>query len=138
MRPTTIVETGLLLVGSALGCMSLSIGERTEVVSPDAGCCVQSGKVHLRPGELLMVYYPIPYPSPPNLVVDNDRDPWGECHVIEQRPDGFQVKNQGVFAHDVRWTTRGLKGNLPPPLTPTPVTFGPVGPAAPEPEANSH
>ncbi len=106
MRRTTIIASAVCFLASALGCMSFSFGEHTEVVAPDGNLTKQTGTIHVPPGQEVMVYYPGPYASPPNLVVD---DTFHQCSVIEQRPDGFRVKNSSPFAQDVTWSARGMR-----------------------------
>jgi hypothetical protein len=116
MRRITICTTATTFLATALGCMSLSFGDRTELVTPDNGFSRQTGQLRLRPGEELIVYYPGGYTAPPNLVVD---DIGHDCRVIEQRPDSFVVKNLSSVARDVQWTARGTRV-APPAAPPSP------------------
>ena len=106
MRHIVIGVTGLLFLAISLGCMSLSFGGRTEVVAPEGALTRQSDTIHLGPAQEIFVYYPVPYATPPNLVVS---DTWRDCRVVEQRPDGFRVKNMSSSARDMDWTARGTK-----------------------------
>src|SRR5207253_11137581 len=118
MRQTVIAAAGLLFAGSALGCMSFSIGGRTEVVAPD-GSCSETGTAYLLPGEDLFVYYPIPFVSPPNLVLAN-KYASQQYQLIEQRSDGFRLKNLDALGNaSIEWTARGIKvvPTAAPPIT---------------------
>jgi hypothetical protein len=106
MRRMTILATAITFLASTLGCMSLSFFDRTELMAPDGNYSKQVGRAHLRPGEELVVYYPGGYATPPNLVVD---DAGHDCRIIEQRPDGFVVRNMSTVARDVDWTARGTR-----------------------------
>ena len=123
-RPVGILAGSITLL-IFLGCMSLSIGCRTE---PDSTTC-QEGKVSLRKGQELDVYYPIPYASPPNLEINWDAD---ECEIIEQKADHFRIRCKRQCEATPHWKARGLK--CPPPGT-TPTVI--VAPPAPPPSTNS-
>jgi hypothetical protein len=110
MQRTVIVASVLSFLAISLGCMCLSFGERTEVIAPDGPYTRQTGSLTVAPGQELAVYYPSPYPSPPNLVVD-DRS--HQCQIIEQRPDCFRVKNVSSTPQELTWTSRGLRGTPP-------------------------
>jgi hypothetical protein len=109
--------------------MSLSIGGRTEIVSPDGITYLQSGTVHVGPGHEETVYYPVPFQSPPNLALE---EPWHDWQIVEQRPDCFRIKSLSSFSRDVRWTARGLRvvpAPVPPPFPPPQVTEQTAAPA---------
>jgi hypothetical protein len=114
-----------------LGCMSLTIGGRTELVQSEDGCVAQHGDVTIPGNQELDVYYPIPYPVPPNLVIS---DCLNCCKIVAQCPDHFRVKNEGALARDITWKARGVRMTapvvpVPPPVLP-PVAPAP-GPASP-------
>jgi hypothetical protein len=96
-----------------LGCMSLNFGTRTEVIQHDDVSYMQTGTATVPGGQEVEVYYPVPYASPPNLVLSSD---WDQCVVVQQKQDHFRVKNNRVFATECKWTARGLK--VPPPVAP--------------------
>jgi hypothetical protein len=86
--------------------MNLSFGERTEVIVPDGSYAKQVGKVHIPPGQELTIYYPAPYTTPPNLVIS---DTWHDCRIVEQRADGFVVRNPAGTPREIEWTARGTR-----------------------------
>jgi hypothetical protein len=59
------------------------------------------------------VFYPVPYISPPNLVV---HDSFSCVMVTEQKPDRFRVKANGPV--DFTWKARGV------PVPTVPVQLG--------------
>jgi hypothetical protein len=119
-----VVAGGSLFLASALGCMSLQFGGKTEVVrevaapKPD-GVYEQFGTAKLAPHEDATVYYPVPHLSPPNLTVheapkrieDRQERPF---RVVEQRPDRFRIENLGSDPLTVQWWTKGLRVQSPP------------------------
>ncbi len=127
MHKTVIITTAVTALLSALGCMSFTFGGRTEVVSPPpvpgpvAGTAEwqQMGNVRVPVGEEMTVYYPIPYASPPNLVITGRG---GACRVIEQKADCFCIKNNSDLPFELGWTARGVKAPPPVPVVDTPAT----------------
>ncbi|HEY7428396.1 MAG TPA: hypothetical protein VH682_29455 [Gemmataceae bacterium] len=117
-----------------LGCMSLSfgglsIGCKTE---PDGTVC-QEGKVSMHQGQELDVYYPVPYTSPPNLVLNGDAD---KCEIVEQKADHFRIRCKDPYDATPHWQARGLR--CPPAaITPTVIVNPPVPPPVPPPTNNS-
>lgn len=110
---------GLLFTAFALGCMSLSFGGRTEVVPADGPCGAQTGQVNVPGQEEAVIYYPVPYLTPPNLVLDAG---CVSCRIVDQKPDHFRVKNLGAGAELITWKSRGLKagpGGCVPAVMPT-------------------
>jgi hypothetical protein len=113
-----------------LGCMSISIGEKTTEIVND-GSFVQEGNVRLRAGAEQVIWYPIPYASPPNLQMDDD-----DCVILEQREDHFRVGNTDHhFSSSTHWKARGVKAT-PPPVDPPPLA-APGLPPAPVPVPTS-
>jgi hypothetical protein len=104
---------GLLFVGFSLGCMNLSFGGRTQVVSPAAhddpstADGVQRGKGFVLPGQEVSVYYPVPYAQPPNLQFE-ETDKKGYLQIVDQKPDHFRVKNISGWNVDFPWKARGI------------------------------
>jgi hypothetical protein len=90
------LAAGLTLLVIALGCMSFSI-ERPEHVTYVGNDAVleQKGEVTIHSGQIVDVYYPIPYGSPPNLTID---DSFHHYEVIDQKPDFFPAEKQGGLA----------------------------------------
>ena len=110
-----------------LGCMGIAIGNRTaeemkSCSSPgpsaeDNGPLTQEGKIHIRPGSEKLVYYPIPYSSPPNLELADDLD---YCDVIEEKENCFRVRFHTGFSTSQQtlcWKARGVRC-APPPAPP--------------------
>jgi hypothetical protein len=120
-----LAGTVLLLI--FLGCMSLSIGCKTE---PDGTVC-QEGKVSLHKGQELDVYYPAPYASPPNLELSGDCD---KCDIIEQKADHFRIRCNDPCDATPHWQARGLR--CPPPGTTPPVIVTPSAPPPAPPPTN--
>ena len=108
------IQRGFAAVGAisflacSLACMSFTIGGKTENVTPDEVGGRQHGKLQVAPGQESVVYYPSPYMSPPNLEFD-DANVTKTCQIVEQRPDGFRVRNTSASTIDVGWQTRGMK-----------------------------
>jgi hypothetical protein len=126
------------LVVIFLGCMSLSIGERkvVEKIVPaectEEGVLCQEGKVTFQRGSSQVVYYPIPYASPPNLEINQD-GPFcfsDDVILVEQKDDHFIVRtNSSGSPVTVRWRARGLRR----PAAPVPTPAGPALPPRPVP-----
>ena len=109
------VGAGVILLIVFLGCAGLS-QDRREIVERADGTTAQDGRVSVPDGKTVDVYYPIPYNSRPNL---ETHDTFEECLVVEQRSDGFRVRNPSPFARTVTWSARGV---VVPISTPAPVT----------------
>jgi hypothetical protein len=109
------IAAGLALLLIALGCMSFSIesGERVSWVGNEA-VLEQKGMVSVKDNDIVCVYYPIPYASPPNLPIE---DTFQHYTILDQKPEYFRVRNEGGWPN-VKWTARGLKA---PPPSPPPV-----------------
>lgn len=111
-----------------LGCMSLTIGGRTEVVQHeenDGGVLTQTGEAIIAGDSELDVYYPIPYPNIPNLVLTHYKL-LNEPRLVAQKEDHFRVRNPDGSALNLKWTAKGMK-------PPTPVLVAPVNPPPPPP-----
>lgn len=142
MRKTVITCAAIVFAASTLGCMSLSFGERKEVVSPpvpvpplvpvpaplsDDGPITQTGGQQIAPGDEVTIYYPMPFQSPPNLVIsENSGGPSPTCYyLIDQKADCFRIRNATATTCRFPWTARGLKqiAPVPPVNTGAPVTL---------------
>jgi|GEM_PF-3607814 len=110
LRRTAGVASAFAWLAIILGCMNLSIGERT-MLPDDHLAYTQAGSVHVEIGQELDVYYPVPYASPPNLEFKG----LGSYTIVDQQADHFRVHNNGgLLGFD--WTARGVKVALPPSL----------------------
>jgi hypothetical protein len=116
-----------LMLAIFMGCMSLSmsIGCKT---GPDGTTC-QEGKVSLREGQELEVYYPVSYASPPNLEISGESN---DCEIIEQKADHFRIRYKGSFDATPHWKACGQKGP-PPAAAPTVIVTPPSPPPVPPP-----
>ena len=95
-----------VFIAFALGCMSIQLGGRNEVIQTDEVTGLQTGRVDVPPGATQEIYYPVPYQSPPNLTVETF---WQDCLIVEQKADHFKLKNPSGMAREVTWKARGLK-----------------------------
>ncbi len=117
MNRTTGAIAATLSILIILGCMSFSIerGERVKVVEISSGAEVfeQKGSVMLEPSVPVVVYYPVPYATPPNLTLQHS-----SFEIIQQYPDRFVVKNNNDKSYYVDWNSKGLsilnRAALPP------------------------
>ena len=96
--------------GFGLGCMSFSIGGKSEVVSHDEVGGLERGNVRVQPGQESVVYYPAPYLSPPNLEVraGSDRD----VEMSDRGIRGRTASASGTWGRHrstSSWKTRGVK-----------------------------
>src|SRR3954454_7816269 len=94
LRKLTAVAS-LLLVAIVLGCMNLSLGEKTVTYVPppsDGVPYAQDGKVSVPANGTKTVYYPVPYASIPNLELPDDFN-GGSDHleITDQKPHCFTV-----------------------------------------------
>jgi hypothetical protein len=114
-----------------LGCMSISLGGgSTTCESHNAeDVLAQEGETTVPAHGQRVVYYPVPYASPPNLELKSCWSSWHECALVEQRPDLFRVHNPGAFSCTVSWTARGVRGA--PPAVTVPPSGEPSAPALP-------
>jgi hypothetical protein len=112
-----VVIAGCAWVGILLGCMSFTYQghECASVHLTEDGISCFEGKAHVAPGQCLNVYYPTPFASKPNLEVSELFD---RLVVVEQREDGFQVRNASPFNVSGEWQARGTR--LAPQLPPAP------------------
>jgi hypothetical protein len=108
-----------------LGCMSISFGGRSSV-SLDDGLLEQEDKLELHNGATQTVFYPVPYGSPPNLVVDST---FHEVEIEEQAADHFRVRCSDPTG-SVTWKAKGLRVTSPPPIV--------VAPIVPPPDSGKH
>jgi hypothetical protein len=88
---------------AVLGCMSISIGNSDCA----AGEFKQEGTFRVQTGQEVLVYYPVPFGSPPNLEVE---DTFGLCEIVEQKENYFRVRyGKNVTGwHTYSWTARGI------------------------------
>jgi hypothetical protein len=101
-----------VFVAFSLGCMSLSFGGRTEVVTPESSANsegLQRGEAFVPPHQDLCVYYPVAYVSPPNLEFESP-DSKRLLQIVEQKGDCFRIVNNTSFGVDCAWKARGMLG----------------------------
>jgi hypothetical protein len=125
---------GSLVVLTFLGCMSLTFQGRT--VSVENGTCpeviCEKGKVHIAANCIADVYYPHAFSTRPNLEFDDHHDC---CELIEQREDGFRVRNQSSFGVTMTWKARGVHTETPSPVVGPPLVVAtPATGTVPPPE----
>ncbi len=110
----------VLLGLTILGCMNFApfpsqVEIKTTADTP--GMLAQDGKIPERPGKEQIVYYPVPYASPPNLTLtDNAKD----CDIVEQKENYFRIRflASAKPQQEVTWTARGVRVPLPGDATP--------------------
>lgn len=107
------------------GCFSLCIGyPGQEGVD---GVLTQHGKVQCITGQPETVFYPVPYASPPNLEIDQDKKSWT---ILEQRTDAFCI-TRTMDGPALQWTARGSRA--PRVAPPQPAAQTPPAQTLPEP-----
>jgi hypothetical protein len=122
-----------------MGCMSLSIGNRTIEAPPcEEGVLCQQGEVHLPGNTSQFIHYPLPYPRKPNIEIDSTFD---DCQIVEEHEDGFLLRNPNCLSRTVKWKARGVKCDSPPAIpnepSPQPVPAPTPTLPAPTPERNT-
>src|SRR3954452_8045487 len=88
-RPAGAAAT-LLTMLIIFGCMTHNHYHTTEGVSAIDGTLTQAGEVSVSGGSEQVIFYPVPFASPPNLELGRDQE-W--CKLVEQRADGFRIRN---------------------------------------------
>jgi hypothetical protein len=111
------------------GCLCLNIGGFSCDHGDADGVTAQKGELNGGHGAPFMVYYPVPYASPPNLEL---HDPFHRCKILEQRADGFMVAMDGPSIPSVDWTARGVRTPAPGSVAPA-VAAAPVQSSEPQP-----
>ncbi len=113
----------------ATGCLCLNIGGCDH--PENDGVLTQSGEAICGPGRPVIVYYPIPYATPPNLEI---RDCFKKCTVLEQKADCFTIAQDSRSFPSVEWTARGVRAQpLTPIAPPTQVAVSQAPTVPPEP-----
>ena len=116
LSPPVGVTAACVVLAIVMGCMSLSIGNRTVETPPsEEGVLCQSGEARILPNSSQFVRYPIPYPRKPNVEIGCTFD---DCLIQNEREDGFMLQNPNCLSRTVTWKARGLKCE-PPPVTPS-------------------
>jgi hypothetical protein len=111
-----------------LGCMNLSIAERTVHSSgclQEGDLLCQEGKASLSAGERRQIFYPLPYSSPPNLELNAE----DEVELEDQKPDHFVVHNKPLTVSKTRcltWKARGVRRPTPEAVPPPTLPDRPV------------
>ena len=110
------VTAACFMLAIFMDCMSLSIGNRTVEAPPcEEGVLCQQGEVHLPANTSQLIHYPIPYARKPNIEIDSTFD---DCQIVEEREDGFLLRNPNCLSRTVKWKARGMKCD-PAPVTPS-------------------
>ncbi|MBI3412225.1 MAG: hypothetical protein HY040_28170 [Planctomycetes bacterium] len=104
-----LVMGAVAFIGFSLGCMCLNFGSsaKTEGVASDDGAFTQNGQINVPNRQEFVVYYPVPYASPPNLVVEPNVI--AGCTVVDQKADHFVVRSDRTFPCELKWTARGVR-----------------------------
>jgi len=108
LRRSAGVVSGLGFLVIILGCMNIQLGGRT-VLQEDSLTLTQQGSIAASSGQEVDVFYPVPYASPPNLVLE---DFTHNYTVVDQKPDRFRLRNNGPFTPTCEWTAHGVRGTL--------------------------
>ncbi len=109
---------GCIMLAIFMGCMSLSIGNRTiETQTSEEGVLCQQGKAVVPANDFYFVRYPIPYLRKPNVEISCTFD---DCLIRNEQEDGFEINNPNGNSRTVTWKARGIK-LAPPPEPPTPI-----------------
>jgi len=128
--------SALLTTLIIFGCMSTNHYHTTEEVrvapagegsESQATALVQSGKITFKAGTMQVIYYPIPYASPPNLELDDAE----YFDLLEQKDKFFRIRchtNSDYEKFTSHWKARGLP--IPPPPGPPPEPATLLPPAA--------
>jgi hypothetical protein len=109
-----------------MGCMSINVGGGDSKPCADSnGFLVQEGKIPVRNNGDLVIYYPKPYTSPPNLEIEDGNS---VCEIVEQKENSFRVHFKPTVAvsqQSITWKARGAQ-----PVVPEIVPTGAVTPAS--------
>ena len=92
-----------------LGCMTNNYCSMPEGVSEADGILTQTGEASLPGSSEQFIYYPVPYSSPPNLELEGTLNYF---KLLEQKADGFRIRNEYSLTHSVTWKARGQR--IPP------------------------
>jgi hypothetical protein len=115
--PVGLMAAAVILV-IMMGCMSLSIGNRTvETLPVEESVLCQQGEAHVAANSSMFVHYPLPYPRKPNLEISCTFD---DCPLVREEVDGFLLKNPNCLGRTVTWKARGPRCE-PPPVAPPPM-----------------
>lgn len=126
-----IASALMFLTCIILGCMSLSFGEHNTTITHEDGLLIQEDTIELH-GAAQTVYYPVPYASPPNLVVEST---FHTVVIEEQAADHFRVRCDDLFG-TVEWKAKGQR--IPPPTPPIVVAPIVAPPVSPPPDTAKH
>ena len=106
----------LLVVGATLLlCLPLGCKSDNKAPPPPVDELRQSGATPLPPDAEMDVYYPVPYISPPSLIIESRH-----CEVTLQANDHFRVRTHHYFRGTLFWKARGVRLIV---ATPPPVPY---------------
>ena len=113
-----------IVLAILMGCMSLSIGNRTLETPPvEEGVLCQQGEAQVPGNRSVFVHYPLSYPRNPNLEISCTFD---DCVVEREDKDGFLLKNPNCLSRKVTWKARGPRCEPPPVPIPAPAGSPPI------------
>ena len=118
-----LLATGCLCLSFGGGCGNPSAHQETD------GVLAQKGEVRCGPDTPVVVYYPVPYASPPNLETHDHFHQWT---ILEQKADCFRVV-QNSPGPPMNWTARGVRAAGATPLENSTVTSAPAASSEPLP-----
>jgi hypothetical protein len=123
LSPPVGAAAACVVLVIVMGCMSLSIGNRTVEAPPnEEGMLCQQGEAHVPANSAQFIRYPLPYPRKPNVEISCTFD---DCLIAEEHEDGFLLRNPNCLSRTVTWKARGIKCETPPatPIAPPPPTL---------------
>jgi hypothetical protein len=107
---TTVLVAGI--VAAVVACAISIVVQIVLTVSGGGGArLIQEGKVMVPLNADREVFYPIPFASPPNLVLEGNAD-WNIVKLKAQKADHFIIRQDAVpFGRtpEVRWRAEGIR-----------------------------
>jgi hypothetical protein len=131
--------TACLGAAIVLGCMNISLGGHSAAVAvpmvEEQGAFEQVGRLPVRCGPEQVVFYAVPFTSPPNLEIE---DPSAQCDIVDQKENCFKVRfhaNVTSSPQTLSWKARGTRAPQAVSAAPAPAAaeVQPTPPAPPAP-----